>query len=99
MTLVLSTLAAIISTVVWYVSPFRKEYRLSMLCWMFWGASLMWLVDLIMAFMEEGAAVFAPATSDLINDTYLGISVIVLALVIWVVSVLIRDPKHVLHKS
>ena len=95
MTLLLSTLAAVISTVVWYFCAHREEYRLSTLVWMFWGASLMWSVDAFMEIKEIGSAYFTPSTQDMINDAFLGASVIVLALCIW----LIADPKHLFHAS
>ena len=47
MTLLVSVFAAVISTVIWYKSPSRSELKLGVLCWLFWGASLMWLVDAI----------------------------------------------------
>ena len=33
---------------------------------------------------------------DMINDSFLGLSVIALALVIWVVALLIKDPRGVI---
>ena len=66
---------------------------------MFWGASLMWLGDAIFEYaeLELGAAYFTPAASDMLNDLFLGLSVIALALVIWLVIVLIKDPKGVVR--
>jgi len=66
---------------------------------MFWGASLMWLVDAIFEYAELRAEYFTPALDDMINDTFLGFSVVALALVIWIVFVLIKDPKGVIRKS
>ena len=60
---------------------------------MFWGASIMWLVDAIFEYAELGAEYFTPALEDMINDAFLGLSVIALALVIWIVILLIKDPK------
>ena len=56
MTLLVSVFAAIICTVIWYRNAPKDEMRVSILCWMFWGASLMWLVDAIFEFAELGAA-------------------------------------------
>lgn len=61
---------------------------------MFWGASLMWLVDAVVEYIEVGAEYFEPAAKDMLNDAFLGISVVALALVVWVVYILIKDPKH-----
>ncbi len=97
MTLLLTVFAAVVSTVVWYCNESRSQLRLGVLCWMFWGASLMWLVDAIAEYMEIGAAYFAPAAADMLNDTFLGLSVIALALVIWVVILLVHDPRGVIR--
>ena len=66
------------------------------LCWMFWGASLMWLVDAIFEYAELGADYFAPALKDMANDLFLGLSVVALAMIIWIVILLISDPKGVI---
>ena len=42
---------------------------------------------------------FAPAPKDMLNDAFLGLSVVVLGLVIWVVILLIKDPKGVIKKA
>lgn len=98
MTLLLTVFAAIIATVKWYT---RKDdtMQLGILVFMFWGASLMWLGDAIFEYIELGAEFFEPAWEDMLNDTFLGLSVIALALVIWLVRLLITDPKGVVKKS
>ena len=93
MTLLITVFAAVISTVVWYRNAPNSEMKVGLLCWMYWGASLMWLVDGIFEYAELGAAYFAPEPADLINDLFLGLSVVALGLVIWVVYLLIKDPK------
>ena len=92
MTLLLTVFAAVITTVIWYR---RKDdsMKLGMLMFMFWGASLMWLVDAVFEYAELKAAYFTPAVEDMVNDAFLGLSVIALALVIWVVRLLVTDPK------
>ena len=66
---------------------------LGILVWMYWGASIMWLVDAIFEFAELHAEYFAPAAEDMLNDTFLGLSVVALGLVIWLIRLLIADPK------
>ena len=94
MTLLLTLIAAIISTMVWYVSPKARELQVGALLYMFWGAALMWMADAIFEFAELGAEYFAPSVEDMTNDTFLGLSVIVLALVIWVAILLVKDPLN-----
>lgn len=92
MTLLITVFAAVIVTVKWYT---RKDdsMKLGILLFMFWGASLMWLVDAFFEYAELGAEYFSPALEDMINDTFLGLAVVALALVIWVVRLLITDPR------
>ncbi len=92
MTLLLTVFAAVTVTAIWYKHSDGKM-MLGVLCWMFWGASLMWLVDAVFEYAELGAEYFTPAAADLLNDAFLGLSVIALALVIWVVILLIKDPN------
>ncbi len=99
MTLLITVIAAVISTMVWYTSEKARALKVSMLCYMFWGASLMWMCDAIFEYAELRAEYFAPALEDMINDSFLGISVIALALVIWVVTVMIKDPNGIVKKS
>lgn len=99
MTLLIALLAAVISTVVWYVSPKARALKISTLCYMFWGASMMWFVDAMVEFSELRAEYFEPAAADVLNDTFLGLSVVVLALVIWTVVLLIKDPKGVVKTA
>ena len=73
--------------------------KLGVLMFMFWGASIMWLVDAIFEYAELRADYFAPALEDMINDSFLGLSVIALALVIWVVYILIKDPKGTVRRA
>lgn len=99
MTLLTTVFAAIISTVVWYSSASKREMKVGALCFMYWGASLMWLVDAIFEYAELGAEFFAPAPADMLNDFYLGLSVVALGLIIWLVILLVKDPKGVVKSA
>jgi hypothetical protein len=92
MTLLITVFAAIIATVKWYT---RKDdsMKLGILCFMYWGASIMWLVDAIFEYVELKADYFTPALEDMANDAFLGLSVVALCLIIWLVRLLITDPK------
>ena len=97
MTLLITVFAAVIVTLVWYNTT--SNMKLGFLSLMYWGASLMWLVDAVVEYIEIGAEYFTPAPADMLNDTYLGLSVVALGLVIWLVAVLIKDPKGKLRKT
>lgn len=97
MTLLTVVFSAVISTVLWYKSESARELKTGVLCWLFWGASFMWLGDAIFEYAESGAEYFIPAPADMLNDFFLGLSVTALALVIWVVILLVKDPKGVVR--
>lgn len=92
MTLLITVFAAVIATVKWYNRK-NDDMMLGILLFMYWGASLMWLVDAIFEYVELGAEYFAPAPEDMLNDAFLGLAVVALGLVIWIVRLLIADPK------
>ena len=99
MTLLITVFAAIISTIVWYLHAPQSNMKLGVLCWLYWGASLMWLVDAVFEYRELRAEYFTPALEDMINDTFLGLSAVALGLVIWLVIVLVKDPKGVVKAA
>lgn len=99
MTLLVTILAAVISSAIWYNSEKAREMKVSVLCYLFWGASFMWMVDAIAEYSELRAAYFTPALEDMANDLFLGVSVIALALVIWTVVFLVKDPKGVVRNA
>ena len=99
MTLLTTVFAAIISTILWYKSAPKNEMKVGVLCWMFWGASLRWLVDAVFEYAELGAEFFTPAPADMLNDFYLGLSVVALGLIVWLVVLLVKDPKGVVKAA
>ena len=93
MTLLTTVFAAIICTIIWYKNAPQSEMKVGILCWMYWGASIMWFVDAIFEYAELQAEYFTPTPAQMLNDLYLGLSVVALGLIIWLVILLIRDPK------
>ncbi len=93
MTLLTTVFAAILCTIIWYKNAPKDEMKVGILCWMFWGASLMWLVDAIFEYAELREEYFTPAPADMLNDLFLGLSVVALGLIVWLVILLIKDPK------
>ena len=99
MTLLLSLLAAIVVSVVWYVSDTARQLKVGTLCALFWGASLMWFVDAVFEYSELREAYFTPAAADMVNDGFLGVSVIVLAMLIWLAVLFMHDPRQLIKKT
>ena len=98
MTLLITLFAAIIVTVKWYNRK-DDDMRLGILIFMYWGASLMWMIDAVFEYAELKEEFFAPAPVDMLNDAFLGVAVVALGLVVWLVKLLITDPKGVIKKS
>lgn len=94
MTLVITIFAAVVSTIIWYISENARTLKIGVLCYMYWGASLMWLVDSVFEYANMGAEYFVPAAADMLNDAFLGFSAIMLGLIIWVIILLVKDPKN-----
>ncbi len=99
MTLLTTVFAAIISTVIWYKNAPQSQMKVGILCWMYWGASLMWFIDAVFEYAEIHEEYFTPAPIDMLNDLYLGLSVVALGLVIWLVILLVKDPKGVVKAA
>ena len=93
MCLIITTFAAIISTIVWYAKAPDFTYRIGTLALMFWGASLMWLGDAI--FCVAGGEGFFDLSKD---DALLGMVIVMIGLIAWLVLLLANDPKGVMAK-
>lgn len=98
MTLLITIIAAIIATVVWYANEQRDTYKLGTLSLIYWGASLMWLMDFVFEYAELKTEYFNQAITDILNDSLLGVAVVALGLIAWLIILLIKDPKGVFKK-
>lgn len=94
MWLLLTALAAIIATALWYVNAPGDKYKLSLLSLIYWGATIMWLVDHVIAYAQEGGEFFEIN----VDATGLGLSVLLFGLLLWLIVLLISDPKEVLRR-
>ena len=98
MTLLITVYAAVIATVRWYGRS-DDSMQLGMLCLIYWGAAIMWLADAVFEYAELGADFFRPAFEDMVNDLFLGLSAVALGLVIWLLRLLITDPRGSLRAA
>ena len=93
MTLLITVFAAVAVTTLWYARIGKEDYRLGTLALMYWGASLMWMVDAVFEYAVLKAEYFVPAAGDMLNDSFLGLSVVALGLIIWLVILFVKDPQ------
>ena len=98
MTLLITVFAAVASTLVWFNSEKARKLGVGVLLYMFWGASLMWLVDSVVEYLEAGAEFFEPSVHDMINDAFLGFSVIALALTVWCIIILVKNRARIINE-
>ncbi len=93
MWLLATALAALVVSALWYVDAPRDRYKLGFLSLIYWGATLMWLVDHVIAYAQEGGPFFEVSA----DATALGLAVLALGLFVWLVRLLAADPKRVLR--
>lgn len=91
MCLLITVLSAVITTIVWYVKIPKNPNKVGSLCLIYWGASLMWLVDAFFCLAE--GKLFLNLS---LNDALLGFTVALCGLVAWVVILLFKGPKRAL---
>jgi peptidoglycan biosynthesis protein MviN/MurJ (putative lipid II flippase) len=94
MWLIMTALAAVIATAIWYMNAPGDKYKLGLLSLMLWGATIMWLVDHVIAYLTKGGEFFEVST----DATMLGVSVLFLAVLVWEAALLISDPRGVIRK-
>ena len=99
MTLLITLIAAVCATLVWYFNSNRDKYKLGTLSLMYWGAGLMWFVDFVFEYAELKADYFVQEFADILNDSLLGITVVALGLIIWVAILIIKDPNKVIENK
>jgi len=99
MTLLITIIAAVSASIIWYVNDSRKTYKLGLLSLIYWGASLMWFMDFVFEYAELKTEYFSQSFSDILNDSLLGVTVVVIGLVAWLIALCIKDPKGVFKKS
>lgn len=99
MTLLITVIAALVATIIWYANEKRDTYKLGTLSLIYWGASLMWFVDFVNEYIEMRAQYFEQDFADILNDSILGITVVAIGLVVWLVILFFKDPKGVFNKK
>ena len=53
----------------------------------------MWLGDAIFEYAELHEEYFTPAAADMLKDAFLGLSVVALGMILWLIILLIKDPR------
>ena len=94
MWLIIFAFAATIATAIWYTQAENDKYLLKYLSLIFWGTTIMVLVDHVVPFMMEGGEFFEVST----EATVLSGLMLVVGLAVWEGALLLKDPKGVIFK-
>jgi ABC-type transport system involved in multi-copper enzyme maturation permease subunit len=96
MWLITTLIAAIGTTILWYVAP--RIYKLDLLSMMLWGASFMILVDHILGY--DGGSFVEMETGGLItNGIVIGIIMLLPVFIIWITVLIIKKTKTKYRKE
>jgi hypothetical protein len=94
MTLLITAATALLVTLLRFLRPkFGARWRLGVLALILWGASLMWLVDLVAVSLSGEAFIDLSDRAATVDDALLGGSVLVLAVFAWFMVRLVRGRK------
>jgi hypothetical protein len=95
MWLIVLAFAATIATAIWYTQAENDKYLLKYLSLIFWGTTIMVLVDHVVPFIMEGGGEFFEVSTE---ATVLSGIMVVVGLAVWEGALLLKDPKRVLFK-
>ena len=90
MWIISTSLAAIITTAIWYIKDPQGKYKLNTLSLILWGATIMMFVDGVMGYIREGSFLDINLT-----PTMLALVLVIVALIAWEIVLLHTDPKGV----
>ncbi|MEM2689460.1 MAG: hypothetical protein QXI27_02310 [Nitrososphaerota archaeon] len=94
MWILILTFSAIISTLLWYSRMPNDEYLFRYLSLILWGGTLMSFVDRLIAYFYG-----EPFIEITIEAVVIGIYLLIGGLMIWMIVLLIKDPRKVLFKK
>jgi len=94
MWLIIIGLAATISTAIWYSKAEDDKYLLRFLSLILWGTTIMVAVDHTLGFLIGGGEFLELSTEALVLS---GVMLLV-ALVVWEITLLLKDPRGVIYK-
>lgn len=94
MTLVITALAAVIFTALYFATPrLGNTIHAGIAALMFWGASLMWCVDGFACLAEGEPFIELSDAAAMTDDALLGICVVVLGLFVWGIANIVKRQR------
>lgn len=98
MTFIIIFISFLISFYIWYKKMPNINYNENLLVVLLFIASFVWLINIIYDFIKDGIGVFTINLESFLYDVFLGFLVILIALVIWIISIIVDDKKQILKK-
>jgi hypothetical protein len=95
MWLIILTFAATITTAIWYTQADKDKHLLKYLSLIYWGTTIMVLVDHVVPYIMEGGGEFFDVS---IEATVLSGVMVVVGLAVWEGALLLKDPKGAIFK-
>jgi hypothetical protein len=94
--LITITLAAVVSTIIWYVKGPQNMYKLGLLSLFFWGATIMVFIDhLVGSILEKGNFIEIKMSAEAWS---VGIAMVATVLAVWSIILVLSDPKGIWRK-
>lgn len=96
MTFIIIFISFLISFYIWYKRMPNISYNENLLVVLLFIASFIWLINTIYDLIKDGMGVFTINLQSFLYDVFLGFLVILIALVIWIISIIVDDKKQIL---
>lgn len=94
MWLIIVALGATITTALWYSRAEKDDLLLKHLALMLWGATIMVFVDHLYSYLEGGEFIELS-----LEAVAIGLTMVLGAMLIWILELLIKDPRGVFRKG
>lgn len=95
MWLLILAYSAAITTVLWYSRAENDVYGFKYLASILWGATIMVFIDHLYSYLTEGGEFMEVS----VDSAVLGFSMLLIAILLWIAIIFIKDPRKVLRKE
>ncbi len=94
MTLLITLTAAFVSSVWFYRNRKNDSHSISTLCYLYWGASLMWMVDEMAVYTDNPAGYSLIPAESMLDDALLGCSAVGFGILVWLIQLIVKKAIH-----
>ena len=94
MTLLITLAAAVLCSVIFYRYRKNDIHSISTLCYLYWGASLMWMVDEMVVYSDNPLGYSLIPAESMLDDALLGCAVVAFGILIWLIQLIVKKAMH-----